>query len=212
MLVAHVVVLGYWLGAEFVINAGFRYVCYRGDMPFDERSRLMAHVMHVDQHVRYALVLQVGLGFALATTLGYVAGGSGAADAILVATLLWLIFVEVVHRLRDSEAGAILSLIDRVSRIFLLLGFLLLALIPELINAPTWLRWKLALFAGVIACGIGIRQILIGFFATWSMIRRNGVTDAANLAVRRAYVRATSILVILWLCITAIVVLSVTKL
>ena len=43
--------LGYWLGSEFVINSTYRYVSYSDRMPFEERSRLMEHVMHVDQHV-----------------------------------------------------------------------------------------------------------------------------------------------------------------
>ena len=57
--------LGYWLGAELVINSTYRYVSWAATMPFAERDRLMEHVMDVDQHVRYALVLQAGLGVAL---------------------------------------------------------------------------------------------------------------------------------------------------
>lgn len=58
ILVFHIAVLGYWLGSELVINSTYRYVSYSRNMPFDERQRLMDHVMVVDQHVRYALVLQ----------------------------------------------------------------------------------------------------------------------------------------------------------
>ena len=75
LLVAHIAVLGYWLGSELVINATYRYVSCADAMPFAERDRLMEHVMHVDQHVRYALVLQAALGTALAVTYGYIPGG-----------------------------------------------------------------------------------------------------------------------------------------
>ena len=34
LLVIHIVVLGYWLGAELVINSTYRYVSYGSDMPF----------------------------------------------------------------------------------------------------------------------------------------------------------------------------------
>ena len=74
LLVLHIAVLGYWLGAEFVINSEFRFVCRAASMPFEERKRLMEHVMDVDQHVRYALVLQVGLGTVLSALLGYFPG------------------------------------------------------------------------------------------------------------------------------------------
>ena len=62
VLVAHIIVVGYWLGSDLVINSTFRYVSRTASLPFEERERLMDHVMDVDQHVRYALILQVWLG------------------------------------------------------------------------------------------------------------------------------------------------------
>ena len=76
---------------------------------------------------------------------------------------------------------------------------------------PEWLRWKLALFAGVIACGVGIRFALIAHFRTWAVMARDGSTEATNAIIRRTYVRATSILGLLWIFIAAITVLSVSK-
>jgi len=89
LLAIHIAVLGYWLGSELVINSTYRYVSYSGDMPFAERARLMEHVMHVDQHVRYALALQATLGTALAAlapggtcvTFGVSAGADVTFDA-----------------------------------------------------------------------------------------------------------------------------------
>ncbi len=54
LLVAHIVVLGYWLEAEFVINSEYRYVSRAAGMPLAERARLMEYVMKV---VPSALVL-----------------------------------------------------------------------------------------------------------------------------------------------------------
>ena len=55
ILVAHIAVLGYWLGSELVINSTYRYVSYSGEMPFGERQRLMEHVMHVDQQFLWSV-------------------------------------------------------------------------------------------------------------------------------------------------------------
>ena len=63
LLVFHIAVLGYWLGSELVINSTYRHVAWAADMPFEQRDRLMDHVMDADQHVRYALLLQLMLGF-----------------------------------------------------------------------------------------------------------------------------------------------------
>lgn len=213
LLVLHIAVLGYWLGSELVINATYRFVCFDDRMDFAARDRLMDHVMHVDQHVRYALVLQAGLGTMLAALSGLLPGGEGLAVAAGAAALGWLAFVEIVHRLRHRPAGARLALIDRWSRHLLIL--LLLAIALGLVGAgwglPAWLRWKLALFAVVMACGVGIRLALIAHFRTWAVMRRDGPTAAANAIIRRTYWRATSVLGLLWLCIIAMVILSIAK-
>lgn len=213
LLVAHIAVLGYWLGSEFVINSTYRYVSYGSQMPFAERDRLMDHVMHVDQHVRYALVLQAGLGFALAALYGYVPGGTATAWAAGILAALWLAFVEIVHRLRHSPAGKRLGDIDRGSR-YLFMA-LLVAIAVGLIGGgwdmPFWLRVKLGLFACVMASGVGIRLALISHFRTWAVMAREGPTDETNAIIRRTYWRATSVLLVLWVFIGAIVVMTVWK-
>jgi len=213
LLAAHIAVLGYWLGSEFVINSTYRYVSYGDKMPFDERSRLMEHVMHVDQHVRYALVLQASLGLALAALLGYVPGGDTLAIGAGIFGALWLGFVEAVHRARHSSIGKTLGAIDRWSR-YLLMAVLVataLGLIGQAWPMPLWLRWKLALFAGVMMSGVGIRLALISHFRTWAIMAREGPTDATNAIIKRTYVRATSVLLLLWVFIAGVAILSVWK-
>ena len=213
LLVAHIAVLGYWLSSELVINSTYRFVCYAQDMPFAERSRLMDHVMYVDQHVRYALVLQAGLGLALAALYGFVPGEEKTAAIAGIGTALWLGFVEAVHRMRHAPLGKRLALIDRGSRYVLMAVLVAVAtsLIGSSWDMPAWLRVKLALFAGVIASGVGIRLALIGHFRTWAIMARDGPNAATNAVIRATYWRATAVLLLLWAFIGLIVVLSVTK-
>ena len=216
ILVAHIVVLGYWLGAEFVINSTYRYVSYRSEMPFADRDRLMSHVLDVDQHVRYALVLQFGLGAILAARLGYFAVEPEGTVLIALLALVWLAFVEAVHRLRHRRLGQRLAKLDRGMRYGLMVGLVvvgtstLLRLFPDW-NVPNWLGWKLLFFAGVLACGVGIRIQIIRFFQIWKQIAALGSDEDAEQSIRRVYVRATSILVGLWVFIFAMVVMSVVK-
>lgn len=213
LLVIHIAVLGYWLGSEFVINSTYRYVAHAPDMPFGERNRLMEHVMDVDQHVRYALVLQAGLGFTLAALYGYVPGGEATAWTAAILAALWLLFVEAIHHLRHKPMGKRLGAIDRASR-YVLMALLVataLSLIGGDWEMPSWLRLKLALFAGVMASGVGIRLALISHFRTWAVMAREGPTDETNEIIRRTYWKATSVLLLLWVFILAIVIVSVWK-
>ncbi len=213
LLAAHIAVLGYWLGSELVINSTYRRVAYGSQLPFQERTRWMDHVMNVDQHVRYALVLQAGLGFMLAALFGFIPGGRASAWAVAGVATLWLAFVELAHRLRGRPAGRWVAALDRRMRYLFIV--LLLALSAGWIGAtwpmPFWLRVKLALFAGVMACGVGIRLALLAHFRTWALMASEGPTPRTDATIRRVYVRATSVLALLWLFIAAIVWVSLWK-
>jgi len=213
LLVVHIAVLGYWLGSELVINSTYRYVSWSAGMPFAERDRLMDHVMDVDQHVRYALVLQAGLGTVLGAWYGYFPGGDVLAWAAALLMIAWLTLVEATHRRRGTPAGSRLAAFDRGLRYLAVAGLLVLFLLAVTgsVQMAPWMAWKLAAFAGVIACGLGIRFALIRFYRAWGIIAREGSNDEREHGVRRLYVQATSVLGLLWILILVIVVLSVVK-
>ena len=211
LLVAHIAVLGYWLGSELVINSTFRYVSYADGLPFAERERLLDHLMDVDQHVRYALILQLGLGTALAALYGYLPGGGALAAAAGLFAAGWLALVELTHRRRKTSAGTLLALVDHALRHAVMLALLVAGALSltGLLGAPHWLAWKMILYAGVIVCGVGIRLALVRYFAVWQEIGAHGSDQALEDRLRRGYRRATTILVVLWVLIVGITVLSV---
>lgn len=213
LLVAHIAVLGYWLGSEFVINSGYRYVCRAASLPFEERNKLMDHVLNVDQHVRYALILQVGLGSALAALYGFIPGCGTTAMAAGIVTVVWLGFVEFIHHSRQSASGATLGLIDRSIRYVLMAGLVIAGVAALMADSdmPNWLAWKLILFACVMASGVGIRISIIDFYRTWAKIRETGSTPEHEQSIWHIYKYGTGILIGLWVFIAAIVVLSVWK-
>lgn len=213
LIVLHIAVLGYWLGSELIINSEYRYVCWASSLPFSERRRLMEHVMDVDQHVRYALVLQATLGTMLAALLGYFPGGAPLALGAGAIGVCWLVFVEIVHRVRHKAIGQRLALLDRLIR-YGLLGVLIIVGIGTMIgaiNLQGWLAWKLVLFGGVIACGVGIRVSLIEFFRVWREIETSGSDAAREKSIRWIYTWGTGILMLLWVFIAGIAAISVIK-
>lgn len=210
-LVVHIVVLGYWLGADLVINSTYRYACWSREMPFDERNRLMDHVMHVDQHVRYALVLQFCLGLSLASLNGYLPFGWVTVGVAALLAVAWIVLLELVYRRRYTASGPLLDAIDLMvwigAGILLLLASVVAAL--GLLALPLWLTIKLALFGCVFLSGVGIRIALKKFFLAWQEVGEHGSNDVREAAIRRGYVQATLVLLILWALIAVIVALSI---
>lgn len=213
LLVLHIAVLGYWLGSELVINSSFRYVSYASALPIAERDRLLDHVLDVDQHVRYALILQLGLGAMLAGLLGYLPGGGTLAIIAGTLALAWLALVEVTHRLRKTAPGQRLARIDATLRYVIMLLLVLPAAqwLTDAGRMPAWLAFKLVLFAGVIASGLGIRMAIVRYYQVWREIQRDGTNEAREARLRAGYASATGVLVVLWILILGIVLLSVLK-
>ncbi len=213
ILVVHIIVVGYWLGSDLVINSTFRYVSRTASLPFAERDRLLDHVLDIDQHVRYALILQLWLGTTLGALLGYFPGGSRLAWLATTLGIAWLMLVELTHRLRRRPSGNRLGQLDRGLR-YLTITILLT------IGAGTWfgrfsvtgwLALKLALLAGVMLCGLGIRFELVRYFRVWVDIRETGSTAGLEQRLRGRYASSTAFLVLLWLFVVAIVVVSIAK-
>ena len=213
LIVVHIAVLGYWLGAEFVINSTFRYVCFAESLPVAERDRLMNHVMNVDQHVRYALLLQWTLGLYLTFRLGYLPGGALGAHSVLALGLGWFTLVELTHRQRGRPLGSRLARIDRGIRYLMVSLFVVAGMgaLSGLWGLQSWLAWKLLCFAGVILCGLLIRFALIKLFRWFAELREQGTTVSLERRLKSAYYGASSYLVVMWFLIAAITILSIWK-
>ncbi|MCP5140535.1 MAG: hypothetical protein R3F27_04715 [Gammaproteobacteria bacterium] len=213
VLVAHIIVVGYWLGSDLVINSTFRYVSRTASLPFEERERLMDHVMDVDQHVRYALILQVWLGTTLGALLGYFPGGMWLAGTAALLGIAWLTLVEFTHLLRKSPTGRVLGQIDRSIRYVAIVAAILIAIGTLLgyFYLAGWLAIKLALFAGVFLSGLGIRFELVRYFLVWETIKAKGSTDELEQRLRNRYASSTAVLVVLWMFVATIIAVSVLK-
>ena len=62
-----------------------------------------------------------------------------------------------------------------------------------------------------MACGVGIRLVLIRYFAVWESMRAFGGDASTEEMLRLRYRQATGILVLLWFFIAVMVWLSVFK-
>jgi len=177
-------VLGYWLGAEFVINMAFRRATLDSERPFVERDRFMDLVMDADQHVRRALLLQLMLGTLLMWQRGYLPTAAISVGLIVAASCAWLGLIELAHRWRKRPLGSSIAKLDRILRYLaiLLLFYLAWQGSQQRLPIPEWLSGKLALFALVMSCGVAIRLILIRLFDSWQHLtetKKNNNTSSS---------------------------------
>jgi hypothetical protein len=197
----HVLVMGYWIGSDLVVNALTFYVVRSSGLPPAERKRLWDFLIHVDQHPRNALILSVPLGFTLAAQLGLVSLDDAALIVLWAASAVWFGYMWVAHWKRQAPIGDSLAKWDWRTRYLLIAAFLVMGIQSLLTGSPLathWLAWKVILFAAVMACGIGIRHYMRQTYRSWPRIWEGRGTAEDEAWVLRSMVRATRVLWLLW--------------
>jgi len=212
---AHVLVMGYWLGSELVINALTHYVARATSLSGAERMRLWDFLLDVDQHVRNALIMSVPLGFTLAAMLGLVPISGVGLWALWIFSALWFWFMWMVHWRRKDPAGAAWARWDwrlRYLLIALFAGGGLWSLLTGWPVAAPWLAWKVLLFAGVMSCGIAVRYyIREAYRSAIPAIAADRATPADNEQFRSLMIKGTWALVVLWVLLFTIGALGALK-
>jgi hypothetical protein len=212
---AHVLVMGYWLGSELVINALTHYIARTTSLPPEERMRLWDFLLDVDQHVRNALIMSVPLGFTLASMLGLVPIEGVWMWALWIASALWFWFMWMVHWRRKDPSGPTYAKWDWRIR-YPILGFFFVSGLWSLFTGwpyPTrWLALKVLLLAGGMICGIFVRYyIREAYRSALPAIAAGRATDADNAEFRLLMVKGTWALVVLWVLLFAIGALGALK-
>ncbi len=215
VLWAHVLVMGYWLGSELVINALSHYVTRATALSGEERQRLWDFTLDVDQHVRNAMIMSVPLGFSLAAWMGLSPITGGWLALLWVASTAWFALMWATHLKRSTPFGARLAAWDWGVRYVLIAVFLVFGLMSLLTGWPfpaKWLSLKILLIAPAIACGLGVRHYIRVAYAKALPAIFSGKAGAAENAIfQMTVVRATWVLVGLWVILFTIGALGALK-
>ena len=214
LLWLHVLVMGYWIGSDLVVNALTHYVTAASSLPGPERKRLWDFLMHVDQHPRNALILSVPIGFTLAAQTGLIWLDAASLVVLWLGSAAWFGYMWLAHWRRETPAGPALAKWDLRVRLALIVVFSFMGTLSLVSGRPLaapWLAWKVLLFAGVLACGLGIRRFIREACRAWPRIWAGQGTPADEAQVRTAMRRATHVLWLLWLLLAAIGWLGVAK-
>jgi hypothetical protein len=197
----HVLVMGYWIGSDLVVNQLTHYVTHAQTLPGAERTRLWDFLMDVDQHPRNALILSVPLGLTLAAMMGLTPLTANGLIVTWVLSTAWFVHMWIVHLKGHSPAGPALRRWDWRLRYLLIAACIVTggwSLVTGWPFGAAWLAWKVILFGGVMSCGIGIRHYIRRVYELWPEIAADRTTDVIEKEVRVAMWRATYVLWGLW--------------
>jgi len=212
---AHVLVMGYWLGSELVINALTHYIARTTSLSGVERMRLWDFLLDVDQHVRNAMIMSVPLGFTLASMLGLVPIEGVGMWALWIVSALWFWFMWMVHWRRKSPNGVVWARWDWRLRYPLIAFFAGSGALSLMIGWPypaPWLAAKVLLFAGAIQIAGFVRYyIREAYRSALPAIAADRATDADNEEFRILMIKGTWALVVLWVLLFTIGALGALK-
>lgn len=210
----HVLVMGYWIGSDLVVNALTHYTASASALSGVERKRLWDFLLDVDQHPRNALIFSVPLGLTLASMLGLVAIHGAGLAIVWVLCAAWFWFMWVTHWKRNAPTGRVWAKWDWRLRYVLIaaaVGVGLCSLITGRPFAAPWLAWKVLLFGGVLTCGIGIRYYIRKSYAAWPRIWAEKPEPGDEKIVRTAMWHGTYVLWTLWVLLIIIGYLGAAK-
>ena len=214
----HLLVFVYWLGGDLGAFCA-SYVATDAKRAPAERALALRLVTAVDTAPVIALVLALPTGLALAISRGWVAWPMGAALAIAVVSLAWLVIALRVHG-DPGPATAWLARVDygvRIAAISIVGAFGAASLaaaagarIP-LTAVPLFIALKLCLLAACTTLGLAIRRPLRVFVAAFGTLARSGSTPDLERTLRSSMNRCRVYVVGIWMCVLAAAWLGVAK-
>ena len=200
----HTVGFAYWLGGDLgVFVSSFAVV--NETLPRQARVAAARILFAVDLGPRISMTLTLPLGVHLAWALGLMPFGPMTLAAIWCVCLGWLAMVIALHAAAGGRFKSALTGFDFRFRVAVALG-LIGAGLYSLLGPGTlayWIAAKLAIFGGLVGCGVLIRMRLKPFLAAYARLAGGTVTDADNAAMRKHLGATRPIVVTIWLGLLA---------
>ncbi len=197
---AHILGLVYWLGADLGVFYS-SYVLCDDRQPTSVRLSAARILFALDQAPRISMTLMLPLGVHLAVRLGYITAPDWVVPATWGIALAWLTMVLLLHFKGHGGRLGWLTTVDfafRVGVVITLLGLAAAALLDQLPGFSAWAAIKLAIFAGLVLCGLLVRVKLRPFGPAFAALAADRAGDAENAVIRRSIGGTRPFVVAIW--------------
>ena len=208
----HLIVLGYTLGSDFVVDQRTFYLLSAQDVAPVERSRMLRSILVSDQHPRMGLILFMATGATFESLLGQSPVSVDLLPWVWVIAAVWLGEIWISFLNEDKPWGHRLVNLDVAWRYMLAAVFLLLALWSLVGGGPLladWVAWKYLLLAVLIGGGVSVRFCVRDLQRAWPDYLTTGSTPGFEAILDRSLKRAIYITWSIWIIYGVIALLTI---
>jgi len=207
----HMIGFAYWLGADLGVFYSSYYVA-NAKHSTDVRMATAKILFALDQAPRMCMTMMLPLGIHMIWRMGIVRFDATVMALIWVLCFAWLAMVITLHVSKPSSAKTMLTRFDFWFRLILALDLIvtgLAALLTDAIAMPHWVALKIAIYGGLIACGLIVRIKLKPFAPAFAAMASGNPSDADNEAIRKSLAGTRPFVIAIWVGLLASTALGV---
>lgn len=211
-LALHMIVFGYLLGSDWVVDQRTFYFMHSSDVTPQERSRQMKSLLLSDQHPRMGLILFIATGYTVEILYGWSPFGTEMLPVIWGVCALWFAEIWVSFLNEAKPWGRTLVTIDMVWR-YVLAAFCAGSGIYSLLGGgfypSSWMGLKYALLGTLIGGGVTVRFAVRELQAAWPGYMQSGSTPEFEEILQRCMYRAIYVTWSIWVMYGVMVALLI---
>ena len=208
----HMIVIGYYMGSDFVVDQWTWYLIKSRKDPAEERVRKLKFLLICDQHPRMGLILFIATGFSVEALAGLSPLVPADLWGVWLICAVWFAEVWISFLNEHKPWGKRIVDLDVVWR-FLVGGTFLVtgawSLVGEGPFAPHWMALKYLLLGCLIAGGVSIRFFVRDLAKALPEFMKTGSTPTFEAIVDRTLFLAMKVNWGLWALFIIMAVLTI---
>lgn len=213
LVVVHVLLFAYWLGADWGVYVTSRYVA-DAKLSLEERRRFLQAAFRIDLLPRISFTLLLPVGVQLAAYYGAWPFHAAFAPAVWVFAIAWMILNVAGYLRAGTPIGDRIRGWDQNIR---------LAMAPALIVAGLWsvfsdqpiaplfVALKIMVFGCMIIVGLILRAIMKNWAVGFRRLATEGPSEAVDALFQDSLGRARYIAYLMWSLSGVMAILGVTR-
>ena len=205
LLLIHILLLVYWLGADLAVFYATRFVT-RPELSTESRALVTRIVRALDLAPRLSMVLILPTGISLSALGGHLSISALAMTLVWLFGLAWAGIVLAGYLGGDRKSGRALNRLDLYLRgvVIVLVGGTGVA---SLTGTGPWLsEWvaaKAVIYSGLVLCSLLIRLVLRAYAPAFRLVVERGSRRELERLIDRAVGRSRPLVLLVWVGLLA---------